>query len=104
MKMFLKIGALRMILALVAVTAMVFSFFTGDPVKEGWAMVPTLIVPAIIPILFFVLLLDVLMSAVFMIDAVAEERSRFRFIILIDMISVILIVALWLPYFRSLGS
>lgn len=99
-----QIGPLRAILAAVAISMIVFSFFTGDPVRQGWAIVPTLVIPAIVPIVFFVLLLDILMSGVFMVDKTGQERSRFKFIALMDAVFVVLIVTLWLPYFRSLGN
>lgn len=99
-----RVGLLRAILAAVAISVMVFSFFTGDQVRHGWAMVPTLIVPAIVPIVFFVLLLDILMSGVFMVDKTGAERNRFKFIALMDVVFVVSIVALWFPYFRSIGN
>jgi len=99
-----QIGPLRVILAAVAISMIVFSFFTDDPVRQGWAIIPTLVIPAVVPIVFFVLLLDILMSGVFMVDKTGQERSRFKFIALMDTVFVVLIVTLWLPYFRSLGS
>ncbi|MDH5648693.1 MAG: hypothetical protein OEY67_03475 [Gammaproteobacteria bacterium] len=100
-----RIGVLRAVLAFVAISIVVMSQFTGDrAVYEGWRMVPTLIVPAIVPIVFFVLLLDMLMSGVFMADAEGEGKKKFKFIIMMDLVFVLGVATLWFPYFYSIAN
>ena len=61
------LGPLRLALALVlGILAAMAPFALAPTSYEGWAFVTTVIVPALVPIFFFVTLLDVLMSAVFM--------------------------------------
>ncbi len=100
-----KVGVLRALLALLAVAAVIGSRFTGDrAVYSGPEMIPTLIVPAVAPIVFFVLLLDMLMGSVFMIDKSGAERARFRFIVGADLVLAAAVLLSWLPYFVSLNS
>lgn len=83
---------------------MASSFFTGDPVYEGWAVIPTLVFPAIVPIIFFVIWLDVLMSSVYMSDTSGDERNKFKFIIKMDLLLVLGLVSFWANYFYSIAN
>lgn len=97
-------GVLRILLAILTVAIVVSAPFAGDhAITEGWAMVPTVIVPATVPIVFFVLWLDVLMAAVFRADAVEDEirRERFGTIVKADIVLVSVLTLSWLPYFYS---
>lgn len=98
-------GVLRLMLAMLAIIIICFAPFAGEyAIKEGWAIVPTIIVPALVPIVFFVLWLDVLMASVFRADAVGDEvrRQRFGTIVKTDVILVTLLTLSWLPYFYSI--
>ncbi|MBE9516376.1 MAG: hypothetical protein IME93_05310 [Proteobacteria bacterium] len=102
---FKKAGVLRIMLALLAITVTVTAPFAGEhAVKEGWAIVPTIIVPATVPIIFFVIWLDVLMASVFRADAVGDEvkRQRFATIVKLDVVLVSVMTLSWLPYFYSI--
>lgn len=97
-------GVLRVLLALLAITIIAFAPFSGEyAIKHGWAMVPTIIVPALVPIVFFVLWLDILMASVFRADAAGDEtrRQRFGMIVKADVILVSVLTLSWLPYFYS---
>jgi hypothetical protein len=66
-------------------------------------MLPTLIVPAVMPIVFFGMLLELLMSTVFMFDAEdSEQKSRFNTIVKIDVIIVAGLLLFWVPVFTRL--
>jgi hypothetical protein len=65
-------------------------------------MVPTLILPVLAPILLQVLLLDALMGRVMMSSAAGAERSRYRRIVTVDLVFVIVLVLGWMPYFLKL--
>ena len=100
-----EMRALRVIMASVTLYAVVSSRFTGDEVHySGWEMVPSLIVPAIVPILFFVIWLDILMTWVFRVDAVGEERSRLGRALIVSFSLVVLLILSWIGYFLSLGE
>lgn len=101
-----RVGPLRVLLTLSTLIVIGFSPFTGDrAILEGWAIVPTLIVPAIVPILFFVIWLDILMASVFMSDqAEAAGKARFRFIVRMDLVLVVLLSASWARFFLSIAQ
>ena len=70
------LGPLRLVLALVlGILAAMAPFALAPTSYEGWAFATTVIVPALVPIFFFVTLLDVLMSAVFMSSSSGERRA-----------------------------
>ena len=99
-----RIGPLRFMLQSLAFVFIILSQFVGArAVYSGWEMLPTLIVPALIPIIFFGMLLELLMSTVFMIDAEEpEKKARFKTIIKIDIIVVAGILLFWVPTFMQL--
>ena len=100
-----KIGILRFTLMSLVVTCIIFSFFSaGQVAYSGWAMVPTLLVPALTPIVFFGLAFDVMMSSILFSDNTEEKRSRFKFILLIEILLLVSLTIAWLPYFLSVGS
>lgn len=100
-----KIGILRGLLLSTVLVSIVFSFFSdGRVAYSGWEMVPTLLVPAITPIVFFVLAFDVMMSSILFADNVNEVRSRFKFILIVEISFLIILFSSWLPYFLSIGS
>ncbi len=68
------------------------------PVYAGWELVPTLIVPTLVPIIFMVLLLDAIMSAVFL-SSYPKERRRYRSLIGISLAAALVLLAWWWPYF-----
>lgn len=102
---FRQAGALRIMLALFTLCVTAFAPFAGDHgIKQGWAVLPTIIIPATVPIVFFVIWLDVLMASVFRADAVGDEarRQRFANIVKFDVVLVSVMTLSWLPYFYSI--
>lgn len=99
-----RIGPLRFMLQSLAFVFIFLSQFVGSKaVYSGWEILPTLIVPALIPIIFFGMLLELLMSTVFMVDAEeAEKKARFRTIIKIDVLIITGILLFWVPTFMRL--
>lgn len=98
-----KIGVLRVLLSLGVLIIMAAAPFADAPIEySGWAMFPTLIAPALVPILFFVYLLEMTMARVFMSDKDGEERARYKFILWVDLIMLLGLVIFWLPFFIRL--
>lgn len=98
-----RIGLLRFLLALGIVGLSAVAPFSGGGVRyAGWAMFPTLIVPAIVPMLFFVLPLDMIMCGVYMSGANDAKRRRYRFIVAMDALLFAVLFLAWLPFFLSL--
>jgi hypothetical protein len=61
--------------------------------------VTTVIVPALVPIFFFVVLLDILMSALFLFSSTGEQRARYRFVIRVELALWVLPTLVWTPLF-----
>lgn len=100
-----ELRLLRIVMICFTLVLAVLSRFAGDEVVySGWRIIPTLIAPALAPIMFFVIWLDVLMSWVFSIDAGKEEKSRFGRIVVTDVILVVVLTASWFGYFSRLVS
>lgn len=98
------VGPLRVLLYLLSlVLALAAGAAGGETAYQGWAVIPTLVVPALVPIVFFVLLLDVMMSAVFMVDKQGAERRRYRHLLGLDLAVWLVLTAAWLPFFLALG-
>ncbi len=100
-----QLGTLRMALIIGALIAALAAAFAGEEAaRSGWNMIPTLVFPAITPLIFMVLLLDALMSRVWSSDAEGAERVRLRTIMKIDLLAAGLLLLAWLPFFLTLGN
>ena len=99
-----NIGPLRFMLHGLTLIFVFLSLAVGDTVHySGWRMLPSLIVPALIPIIFFGMLLELMMSTVFMLDAEEmEKRARFRTIVKIDLLLVAGLLLFWIPVLQRL--
>ena len=105
-KQFLReIGPLRVML-LILVTALIFSapLAIVETHKSGWLMLPTLIAPTIVPMLVFVIPLDITMCAIQMTSKGLSQRKRYIRIIWYDIASLIVLLLAWLPFFWKLLS
>lgn len=94
-----RIGTLRFMLQCLAFIFIFLSQSVGTRmVYTGWELVPTLIVPALIPIIFFGMLLELMMSTVFMLDAEEpDKKARFRTIVKIDVVIIAGLLLFWVP-------
>ena len=99
------LGTLRLLLLFSAILCIVLRPAPGTAaVFTGWAMVPTLIAPICTPLILAVLGLDALMARVMMTDPDHGPRARYRLAIQLDLLSVVILIAWWLPYFRAIGA
>lgn len=75
----------------------------GTYVDHEWpALFTTAIVPSLVPIMLFVLMLDMLMARVWQSGASAAETTRLKTVIWFDAIMLLLLVVVWGPYFSAL--
>ena len=100
----LGVGPLRLALIGVALAAVLaFPFATTPPVYRGWAVVSTVVVPVLVPLVFMVLMLDALMGRIFMAEKTGTERARYRVIVMLNLLLALMLLVVWLPFFRALG-
>ena len=96
------VGILRVMLYIL-MTALVLSAPLAllETHKSGWLMLPTLIAPTIVPMLIFVIPLDVTMCLIQMSSKV-QMRKRYIRIIWLDVISLLVLLLAWTPFFWRL--
>ena len=100
-----QLGAMRVALGICALIVIVLAPDAGTrATAEGWAFVPTLLMPVLAPLILLLLLLDALMGAVFMTDKAGDERLRYRNVVRFNLIMAALLFLYWLPYFLALGK
>ena len=100
-----QMGVLRVVLVSAAIVDILVAPNPGTPVVyAGWALVTTLIVPVLAPILLQVLLLDALMGRVLMSSNQGAERARYRRIMIVNLVIAAALVVGWAPYFMALGN
>lgn len=95
-----RLGALRsllVLLTLLLILAMPFADVTLG--HSGWGLIRSTVLPAAGPIVFMVLMLDLLMSQVFKADAGEERRADLNFIIKIYLVLAVLLLIVWVPVF-----
>ena len=97
------LGVLRLLLCLGVVFVTVLAPLAGDDVfYSGWQMVPTLVAPAVMPIFFFIILLDTMMCLVYRLDNTGNERRRLIWIVRIELALLVVMILAWLPAFHRL--
>lgn len=104
-RLFVLLGPLRALLVLGALGVLVLRPAPGTPAAyAGWALVPTLAAPVVAPLVFMTLLLDAMMSAIFMTDREDPERRRYRHLMGIDLAFALALALWWWPYYTALGK
>jgi hypothetical protein len=97
------LGPLRLMLAFLTLTLVVLAPDADvREQREGWALVTTVVVPALSPMVLMVLFLDALMSRVWMADRSEAGRLRYRRILWLDLALGLLLVIAFIPYFSQL--
>ncbi len=97
------LGVLRFLLVLIMVLLMLAAPFSGGGAQySGWALYPTVIAPALVPMFLFIMPLDMTMCAVYMSGNDDVGKRRYRSIIWIDLILLAVLISVWLPFFVRL--
>ena len=95
-----KLGALRvMLLSVLALLTGLAPFALEATGYEGWALASTVIVPALVPIFFFVTLLDVLMSAIYRSSSDGDIRDKYQLVIKVEVVFLVMMMGAWMPLF-----
>lgn len=101
---FIQIHPIRMALYLFAIISILLRPEIGGELElEGWAIFSSLIAPVLAPLFFMLLMLDALMTRVWLSEAQGTEIDRLRIINRIDLVLGLLLLAFWIPFFISLG-
>lgn len=94
------IGELRTMLISTAVICVAFIPFTSDEIRlEGWGLFPDVLAPVVSMMLVFGILLDMLMSRVFLSDSEGDAREKFAFIFKLEGMVLLALIGLWAPFF-----
>jgi len=102
---FSELGELRILLLTTTLLSLLAIPFTDTDVRmEGWGLLPDVLVPVVSFIVVFLILLDMLMSRVFMIEADEAKRKKFNRIFLLELLMVVALVVFWTPYFIAVLS
>ena len=102
---FSDIGFLRLALFVLTGVSLLLVPEPATPTILTWPqIVPTLLAPALAPLILMVILLDLMMAKIMSAGTdKADERPRFKKIMLLDLIAAALMLWAWLPFFLSLG-
>ena len=96
---FQKLGELRTALVSMAIFSLVMIPLADTTIRyETMGVIPDVITPAVTVLLIFVLLLDALMSRVFMSQHEGAGKERYRFITRLNLILVAALLLGWTPF------
>jgi hypothetical protein len=97
----LYIGELRTMLITTAVICVAFIPFTDDSIRtEGWGLFPDVLAPVVSVMLVFGIMLDMLMSRVFLASSEEDNaREKFAFIFKVEGLVLLALIGLWAPFF-----
>ncbi len=101
-----QLGPLRIMLS---VLVLALTLFPTPPDAQtgygtGWEILTTLLAPAIVPIVYMGLLLDMLMTRIWISSAQGAERRRLKGILIFETLLAIAMLVAWLPFFLSIGK
>lgn len=100
-----QLKPMRVFLIVCALLTIIFRPDPGTAVNyEGVEMFTTLLVPVVAPIFLMLLLLDSLMSTIWVTQTEGDEKKRYRNNIIINLAVVALMVYAWVPYIVALGK
>lgn len=96
-------GALRIALIIAAVLLLFIRPAPGtSAARSGFEIIPTLIAPAMVPIVFMVLLFDIMMCRIRMSEE--DVRKKFQNISFTEIIIASILFIFWLPFFLAIGK
>jgi hypothetical protein len=98
---FRQVGPLRVLWAAFVAFCLLMVFFSGDK-GTVWYVIPVHVAPVLVILNLWGLLLDLLMSWLFMTQNHDRERVRYRHIILWDGFLLVALLIFWGPFFASL--
>lgn len=74
----------------------------GSEFNFNWPeILPTLIAPVLTPLVFFGLLLDTLMAPILRSQYQDAARRRYRWVIILNIVLLVLLVLRWYPFYTK---
>jgi uncharacterized membrane protein len=73
-----------------------------SPDYESTRAVIGMVASAMAPILFMLLLLDGIMTLIYMSSMPLERKRKYRLVLLANLLLAVILLVHWLPYFRAL--
>lgn len=94
---------MRVVLISLAILSLIFRAKIGTPVSyDGWPMIETVFIPVMAPLITMVLLLDSLIATIWLSQSSGEEKSRYKLILGVNLLTVIIMLSLWIPFFIAI--
>lgn len=94
---------MRVALLLMVLVSIIFKPVPGtEIVYEGWEVFSTLLLPVFSPILLMLLWLDSLIAKLWSTQTEGDEQKRYKMILRINLISSLIFIIVWFPYFQAL--
>ena len=98
-----KLRPMRVVLLSLAILSLIFKAKIGTPVSyDGWPMIETVFIPVMSPLIVMVLLLDSLIATIWFTQTTGNEKNRYRLILGCNLIMVIIMLSIWIPFFIAI--
>ena len=98
-----KIRPMRVVLVLLAIASLVLKAEIGTPVSyNGWAMIETVFIPVMAPLIIMVFLLDTLIASIWLTQSDGEEKNRYKLILAVNITTVVIMLSIWIPFFINI--
>lgn len=98
-----KLRPMRIALISMAVLSLIFKAKIGTPVSyDGWVMIETVFIPVMAPLITMVLMLDSLIASIWLTQTLGEEKNRYKLILGFNLLTIIIMLSIWVPYFMSI--
>ena len=98
-----SLGPMRIFLLFIVVILIAGAPFVGEQtVMQGWQLITTVIFPVMVPMLFFILPLDMTMCFILMQEKPAQVQKHYKHIIRLELILMTLLLLAWLPFVMRL--
>jgi len=94
-----SLGLLRFLLLFSVVVLILSAPFVGEKtILHGWQMITSVIFPVMVPMYFFILPLDMTMCGIMMQDKPEQIKLKYKRIIWLEIILLIVLLLAWLPF------
>lgn len=101
----LDLRPMRVVLLLMVLISIVFRPAPGtEIIYEGWPVFSSLLLPVFSPILLMLLWLDSLIAKLWSTQTEGKEQKRYIMILRTNLITSLIFILVWYPYFKALAE